>query len=140
MNLRLAVDKEKVSACGLPGSAQEFSASVTAPDTTRTYVVPMDAGAFTTVTQNAAFKDGMITSFDGNRESELLAIAEVPIEIARALMSIPTEFLKLRVDYDNAKVAETNAQMEQMKAQLEALKAAEALKSAQNTPTTEIAP
>jgi hypothetical protein len=128
-NLRMSVNQAISTACGNDAVPQEFSATVVIPDTTQTYAVEMDAGAFTTVTQNVAFKDGMVTSFEGNRESELLAIVGVPIQIARAFMTIPTEFLQLKVNHDTTKTAEINAEVEQMKAQLDALKAAEALKN-----------
>jgi hypothetical protein len=119
--------------CHFKTQVDAVSLVASVPDSSRAFVLPTHAGAFTTTNLSFAFKDGMPTDFGEHSPSEIAAIASLPVQIAKALVSVPAEMIKLRVDYDSqanaligAKTAELNAQLDQLKAQraLDAAKAA----------------
>lgn len=51
----------------------------------------------TTVTLNAGFDKGMLTSHVNKRPSEALAIAAIPFDVAKAALEVPATLLKLKV-------------------------------------------
>ncbi|MDD5168095.1 MAG: hypothetical protein PHN75_04695 [Syntrophales bacterium] len=130
----------RVSPTDVPGciSNQKTSAQstvVVVPDSASAFVISVEAGAFTTSNYTLAFKDGMPTDFNITRPSEVNAFASIPVNIAKALISIPTELIKLRFDYNSEKNAIIGTQTDELKAQLDLLKAqrdldAEKVKSA----------
>lgn len=54
-------------------------------------------GALTRSTNAVAFDNGMLTSIDSNRPSELVAALALPVDIARVPLSLVTDLLTLRV-------------------------------------------
>jgi len=105
-----------------PTAAQSIVAVV--PDTNTAYVVPARAGAFTTSSFNFAFTNGTLTSYSNQQPSEIAAAAGIPLAIANSLMTIPTQILKLRLDYDSAATALVNQRSALSVAQTNALTAA----------------
>lgn len=130
IEVRISGSSKSEADCKLIAPPGAFSAMVTVPDIGYTYVLPTRAGAFTTSKMEFAFKDGMPTDFGMDRPSEIAAIAGIPVEIAKALVSIPAELIQLRVNHDSQANALTAAQTEALKAQLEQLKAQQALDAA----------
>jgi len=80
------------------------------PDTRTDFIVPSLAGPFTTTNLSFGFSNGMLTDFTNQRPSELAAVANIPVQVADALVSIPTQILQLRVSYDTAATAAVNGQ------------------------------
>jgi len=120
----------RVKNCKFQDAPQEQTIVAVVPDASQTLVLPFDAGAFTTTTQAATFNSGSPTSLNEQRPSEILAALGIPINMAKAIISIPTDLIKLRVNYDNQAAALTNAKVDALKAQLQALQAKQALDAA----------
>lgn len=127
------VDIEQARRCGMKVLPSTQVLKATLPDATMTFRLPATGGAFTTTTADFAFVNGMPTSYKVKKPSELLALASLPIDIAKAMVSVPTELVKLRVDYDNMAASEINAKVEQLKAQLSLLEQQRALEEARKT-------
>lgn len=140
--LTLAPSATPSTVCPLlnPTAAQSIVAVV--PDTNTAYVVPARAGAFTTSSFNFAFTNGTLTSYANQQPSEIAAAVGIPLAVANSLMTIPTQILRLRVDYDSAatalvnqrsalSVAQTNALAAAAKAQTELVQAQSSLTQAQ---------
>lgn len=87
--------------CSLGSPPQLQVTTFHLPDPSQTFVLPSEAGAFTKSVSTHGFKNGIPTDFSTNRPSELLAIASLPLDIARAIISVPTDLIKLKVDYNN---------------------------------------
>ena len=87
--------------CSLGSPPQIQTTTFLLPDPSQTFVLPSEAGAFTKSVSTHGFKNGIPTDFSTNRPSELLAIASLPLDIARAIISVPTDLIKLKVDYNN---------------------------------------
>lgn len=89
--------------------------------------LPLKGGAFTTRTFATVFENGMLVSHSEARPSELLAIAKIPVDVLKAIFTIPTELVTLKVNY-------TNAGKDLAEAQKAILDAARALEEAKNQP------
>lgn len=76
------------------------------------------AGGFTTTDLVAEFQDGMLVSHSITRPSEALAVVKIPYEIAKALISIPAEIFKLRVDYSTQEAALIDAKAKVIKSKV----------------------
>lgn len=129
---------------GLPASACSSKPSVGSqtlvalvPDSTRTYVLPSEAGAFTTTKFSYAFKEGVPTDYAVTRPSEVAAVASLPIDIAKAILSAPAEILQLKVNYDSQANALIDARVKTLQTQLQALQAQQALDVAAKTAATQ---
>jgi hypothetical protein len=96
-------------------------------------LIPYTASGFVTTDYKVEFKDGAPVSWTASRPSELASVFRIPVEIAKALLSIPAELIKLRFDVTTNAAAETKAKLDLLCAQL-ALDAAEKLRT---NPTAE---
>ncbi len=113
------------------------SAVFVVPDSKAAFVLPAKADAFTKSTFDFEFKDGMPTSYNITQPSELAGIASLPVDIAKAIISVPASIVKLRVDYDSQANALLAARITELNAQVDLLKAQQALEAARakaNTP------
>jgi hypothetical protein len=122
------VDDDPV--CKFNTQVDAVSVVATIPDSSAAFVLPAHAGAFTTSNLSFGFKDGMPTDFGEHQPSELAAITGLPVQVAKALISIPAQMLQLRVNYDSQASALIDAKTTELKAQLDQLKAQRALDAA----------
>lgn len=129
--VQLRIEDQQSSSCTLGDSPSYASLSATVPDSSSRFVLPMMAGQFTKGKLGYEFKDGMPTSFSSEQQSQLAAIARIPVDILKAIVEVPASIVKLRVDYESQNAALIDAQTKQMKAELDLLKAQQALKDAQ---------
>ncbi|MCZ6795277.1 MAG: hypothetical protein O7J95_16855 [Planctomycetota bacterium] len=101
----------------------------------RTVLLPNEApllsfdvtrAAFVEKQTTLEFENGVLRRFSVKKPSQALALAGVPLEIARALASLPAEILKLRVDYStkDAELAEARAAWFEAQSALRAARAA----------------
>lgn len=77
------------------------SSVVNVPQLGPTAYIPMKANAFVTTVDELTFTDGSVTKWNTKRPSEALAIVKVPVDIMKAVVSVPAGIFKLRVDYDS---------------------------------------
>lgn len=75
---------------------------VSAPQLGPVGLIPFHSGFGVTTLTQAVFTDGILTSWSENRPSEMLAVANAPLAVASAIVRVPTELVRLRVDYSNA--------------------------------------
>lgn len=111
------------AACGNETAAEIAEVSAVLPDAAMELSLPVKGAAFAKSSVKFTFQDGIPTMVDVDRPSPLVAVAGLPIEILKALVSVPAEIIKLRIDYTNQQAAETTALKDLLQAQrdLEAL-------------------
>ena len=117
-------------ACGLESGVATARVSGTFPDATTRFALPIQGAAFAKVSAKYAFKDGMPISADIDRPSQLVAVTALPVDILKALISVPAELIKLRVDYSSQAAAQAEAQVREAKAQQDLIKALDDLDAA----------
>jgi hypothetical protein len=110
------------------------SLSALVPDSAMRALLPMMAGHFTKSRLSHEFKDGMPISFGSEQQSQLAAVARIPVDILKAIVEVPAELVRLRVNYDSQSAALIEAQTRQLKAEIDLLKMQEALRQAQPSP------
>ncbi len=87
-------------------------------------LLPYSAGPFVRTVYDVKFNDGILTQWDQNKPSELLAAVRIPIELLKAILSGPAELIKLRFDLSN----ENKKLLEAQKTEIEAAKALQDLR------------
>lgn len=86
--------------------------------------LPYDAESLVASVTNTTFVDGQPTKWHSEKPSEVAAAFRIPVSMAKALVQIPAELIKLRVDYSSSEVELVKAQTAYLCA-LEALQKAE---------------
>lgn len=86
--------------------------------------LPYDAESLVASVTNTTFVDGQPTKWHSEKPSEVAAAFRIPVSMAKALVQIPAELIKLRVDYSSSEVELIKAQTAYLCA-LEALQKAE---------------
>jgi hypothetical protein len=127
----IVVEPENAGACPNRESPAAARLNVVVPDSRTRLLLPMDGAMFTKSSIKHVFKDGLLTEVSIDRPSTALAIVSLPIDILKALISIPAEIVKLRVDYSTQQTAEVTQQTKLLEAQLALLKAEADLKAKQ---------
>lgn len=74
-------------------------------------LIPFRSGFGVTTLTEAVFTDGILTSWSETRPSEMLAVANAPLAVASAIVRVPTELVRLRVDYSSANRNLANAEI-----------------------------
>jgi len=62
-------------------------------------MLPMESGEFVARTYSTVFENGMLVSHAETKPSEALAAAKIPIDVLKAIFSIPTELIQLKINY-----------------------------------------
>lgn len=97
-------------------------------DKSQTYLLPngtkivsfnMKRASFVKVVYGLKFTDGVLTEVHLNKPSEVLGAVKIPLQIAEALVALPAQIFKLRVDYSTSQ----KTAFENEKLRLEAEKA-----------------
>jgi hypothetical protein len=84
--------------------------SVVAIDPSILSFISLDKAYFATNSFEFEFDKGMLTRFKAVRPNGLVEFLKLPVDAAKAIVSIPTEILKLRVDYSSTEEAYLKAQ------------------------------
>jgi hypothetical protein len=71
--------------------------------------------AFTQAVTNLTFKNGILTVVHLQRQSELLAGLEIPLDVLKAIAGIPAEMLQLKVNYGTNYIQDLNNQIQEIK-------------------------
>ncbi|WP_135289682.1 hypothetical protein [Pseudomonas kairouanensis] len=95
------------------------------PNSSPTYVLPVERWAFVKSTHDIKLQDGVLQSVTTDRPSSALAVASAPVDAAKAVFGAVGEVLQLKIDLSgketalaNAKIAEINAKSDLDKALL----------------------
>lgn len=78
---------------------------ITMPQGSPVAYVPYNVGLFVKNEFNVTFADGMLVSSEVDKPSELLSLAKLPVDMARGVMTVLTDFIQLRVDYTGKQAA-----------------------------------
>ena len=106
------------------------TALITMPNESPLSQVPFSSGAFVKTTHDVQFDNGMLTSWDINRPSEMLALVKIPINVLNAMIESVTQLIQLRISQVNEETSYTKAQTELL---LELTKLKEAAESQQSS-------
>ena len=60
--------------------------------------IPMNSRAFVKTVDDVVFENGMLRSWNATRPSEVLEIVRLPVSILKAVVSVPADIVKLRID------------------------------------------
>lgn len=111
---------------------------VIVPDPRRLVKIDLKRASFVQKTLTATFENGLLTKLDLDKPSEALSFIQVPIDVLKAIASIPAELIQLKIDTSKNNAALADQRVKELEAQqklLEALiKAREANKGNNDAP------
>jgi hypothetical protein len=84
--------------------------SVVAIDPTILSFISLDKAYVATNNYEFEFEKGMLARFKADKPNEVVAFLSIPVDVAKAIISIPTEILQLKIDYSSKEEAYLNAQ------------------------------
>lgn len=119
--------------CVPDGPSSPARITVSLPDASTMHVLPVIGAELTKTSIKHVFKEGMLTELSLEQPSTLAAVAVLPVEILKALVSIPAELIKLRIDYSSQEKSEIEGQVKIIEAQIALLKAQRDLQAAQDS-------
>lgn len=90
---------------------------VTAIDPTTFSYISLDKGFFVTNEYEYEFTNGMLTRYKATKPNEIVEVLSIPVDVAKALISIPAEILELKIDYSSKEEAYLKAQQLVLEAQ-----------------------
>lgn len=122
---------ESQDPCPTPEGPAVARLAVSLPDSSATYVLAVEGAIWTKSAVKHVFKEGMLAEISIDRPSTLASVATLPVDIAKALVSVPAEIIKLRVDYSTQQTSETAQAVKLIEAQIDLLQAQRDLATAQ---------
>jgi len=106
-------------------SSVKKSSQVLLPNMGPVATLSLETGFFVKTKYDVEFEDGMLTKLEVNRPSEVHAAVQIPLQIVRDIIAVPTDLIKLRLDYSTAETNLLNQQKSQLEAQEQLRKAIE---------------
>lgn len=101
------------------------SISILLPNGAPVVCLPVSRSGFVERIGSIEFQDGLIKAIALKKPSEALAFVSIPIEVGKAIFSIPAELVQIRINSENSKKDIYDAQ----KSRIEAKKALEDIKN-----------
>ena len=99
------------------GETEEFQRiSVVLPDKSKIAGLDIRRAALVKQVVSVEFENGMLQSLSATKPSEVLAGIQVPIDIAKAILSIPGEIVQLKIDTTKDSGALHQARLNELKA------------------------
>lgn len=108
-----------------PGISDPIEAAVVMlPQIGPVSYIPMRSSAFVKTVDDIRFDNGVISSWNANRPSEVLEVVRLPVRVLSALISVPAQIFSLKVNVSDEQKALAASQRSQIEAQtqLEVLK------------------
>lgn len=96
-------------------------------------LIPVKGGAFITTKFEYDFVNGQPTRLNVERPSEALAVAGFPLEVAKSIISTPTELIQLKVNHSTQEAALLEAQKAVIDAQAALLGNTQATSNSETT-------
>lgn len=109
----------------MAGENEADSLSILLPNGAPVLCLPVSRSGFVERVGTINFQDGLIKSIALKKPSEALAFISIPIEIGKAIVSIPAELLQIKINTENDKKDLYDAQ----KSRIEAKKALEDIRN-----------
>ncbi len=88
------------------------SEQISMPNLSPVTLVPFEYLSLVTTKNNAAFENGMLVSYDTNRPSSALALANLPARVAEGYINALTNFLQLKFNYSSKAIDAVNKEKE----------------------------
>ncbi|QJU57000.1 hypothetical protein HL653_03645 [Sphingomonas sp. AP4-R1] len=79
--------------------------------------IPMQSSIFVKTVDDVVFDNGMLVSWNATRPSEVLEVVRLPVKILKAVVSVPAELIKLRIDLSDQQKGLAASQEAQIGAQ-----------------------
>jgi hypothetical protein len=108
---------------GSNGDVPIRTVTILLPNEGPAMVAPMDTSPFIATSYDIAFQDGMLTKWEVDRPSELYAAIQIPLNILKDVIALPTQLIQLKFDY-------SSKDAELLKAEKTRVEAAAALREA----------
>lgn len=77
---------------------QEVEFYESLPDTNLNFIIPIKRALFSKVNNNMLFSNGLIMGYKMEKPSEVEGFISIPVNIAKAIISIPTQLFQFRID------------------------------------------
>ena len=90
--------------------------SLVVPDKSRIGGIDIERAALVKKATTVEFVSGMLKSVSVTKPSEALAVVQVPIDVAKAILSIPGEIVRLKIDTTKDSTALHTARLDELKA------------------------
>lgn len=110
------------------GDGEIYRKNVIVPDIRSIKGLNLERVTFAETITNVDFEKGMLKQFDVTRPSTALAVAELPLELLKPLIAIPTELIQLKIDTSGKNKNLYDAQRKEIEAQAELIKKLEELR------------
>ncbi|MGH7887517.1 MAG: hypothetical protein ACREPG_06605, partial [Candidatus Binatia bacterium] len=108
----------------LSGNNMNLQSTLYLPDKSALNIFPINRGAFIKKVTTVTFDNGVLTEFTITKPSEALGFISIPVDLAKAIVSIPGEVLSVKVKREQDTTALVQAQKTLLDAQ-EALRKAQ---------------
>ena len=122
-------DTKHVVPCTLVSGAQIAVTQVMAADPGQTFVIDTSRTPFVPKRVDLTISDGVLTGTEVDKPSELLAGFSLPVEVLKAIVSIPAELLNFKITEMKAETGLTTEEVNALKAEIELLKQQQALEA-----------
>lgn len=100
----------------------DYSDYVQISDPSKLLVLPISRTAFTATTNNLTITDGIVRANDIKRPSPIRGFVQIPINIAKAVVSIPAQLIQIRINKNSdtdklqtSEIARLNAELKYRK-------------------------
>jgi hypothetical protein len=93
------------------------SSQVMLPNKGPISVISMETGAFIATNYDIGFEDGLLTKLDTKRPSEVHSIVQVPLNLLREIIALPTDLIQLKLDYSTKDTSLLESQKKNVEAQ-----------------------
>lgn len=98
-------------------SSVRKSAQILIPNKGPISTVPFRAGWFVKSSSDVTFEDGYPSKIDIERPSEIHAFLQLPLQVIRDIIAVPTDLIKLKVDYSTQETQLLKQQASQVEAE-----------------------
>jgi hypothetical protein len=75
--------------------------TISLPNEAPIMAIDLKRGPFITKKMTLTFKNGILTQMKVDKPSEVLAALNIPLDIVKAIVSLPTELIQFKIDYSS---------------------------------------
>jgi hypothetical protein len=115
---------------------QTLTLTAMAPNDGQVFVVDVSRTPLVEQKTNLTIVDGMLTQIDLNKPSTYLALAKIPLDILKAIASVPNDILTLRIKKIQDEGTLTKAQGDLLQNEIQRMKNEKLLQQQRNTAPT----
>jgi len=90
--------------------------TISLPNEAPIMAIDLTRGAFIKKAMTLNFKNGILTQIKIDKPSEVLAAMDIPLDIAKGIVSLPAELIQLKIDYSSKNTNLYNALLQEIQA------------------------